>query len=477
MVNDMRDFVAECEAQGQLRRISAEVDWDLELSHICKINEGQKGPALLFENIKGYPGWKVLGSGLCSAQRLAVALGTPNKSILQLAGEWTRLTGGSQLIPPKIVSGGPVSENVTEGDSIDLFSLPVPRFMPLDGGRYIGTAVSVVTQDPDSGWTNLGTYRMMLLDERRTCIQFHKGKHADLMLDRYRELKKPMPTAAVIGSHPLLFIMASTMVPFNVSEYDMVGAILGRPVEVIRSDVTGLLIPANAEIVLEGEINPDRSTYKKEGPFGEYTGYYSAKEGGEYPEPVFEVKRVLRRKDPIFWVTSTGQPIADIHMIGALQVSAAIWSDLRDMKIPGIQGVYALPEATGRLWVIVSIKQRYPGHSTQVGHAVAGCTAGHYRLKTVVIVDEDIPPDDVSQVMWAMATRLDAKRSVHVLERTRGGPLDPAVYIDERDIGAKLILDATIPFEWDRKPMLTKMDMDMVEKVKSRWAEYGLPQG
>jgi 4-hydroxy-3-polyprenylbenzoate decarboxylase len=475
MINDLRDFIAGCEAKGQLQCISAEVDWNMELSHICKINEGQKGPALLFENIKGCPGWRVLGSSFCSPQRLAIALGMPDMGILQLAGEWTRLTGGKQLIPPKNVSDGPVLENIMEGSSLNLLSLPAPRFMPLDGGRYMGTAVSVVTQDPDSGWTNVGTYRMMLIDEHRTSIQFHIGKHAYLMLDRYRELKKPMPAAAIIGSHPLLFLMASTMVPMGVSEYEMVGAMQGEPFEVIKSDLTGLLIPARAEIVLEGEVNPDRRSYRQEGPFGEYTGYYSAKEGDEYLEPVFEVKRVLYRTNPIFWVTTTGQPISDIHMIGALQVSAGIWSDLRDMRIPGIQAVYSLPEACGRLWTVVSIKQRYPGHSTQVALAVAGCTSGHYRLKTIIIVDDDIPPDDINKVLWALSTRLDPPRSVHILERTRGGPLDPAVYIDKRDVGTKLILDATIPFEWDRKPVLTKMDEEMVAKVKSRWREYGFP--
>jgi 4-hydroxy-3-polyprenylbenzoate decarboxylase len=474
VIDDLRDFIQACEANDQLKRVTAEVDSDLELSHIVKLNEGKRGPALLFDHIKGIKDASVLGSGLCSPERLAIALGMPVAySILRLAKEWTQLTA-KPMIPPKVVPAGPVLENVFEGDKIDLLSLPVPKFMPLDGGRYIGTAVSVVTQDPDTGWTNVGTYRMMLIDRNHTAIQFHIGKHADLMLERFREMGKPMPATAIIGSAPLLFLMASTMVPFGVSEYDMVGALQGRPVEVIQSDRNGLLFPARAEIVIEGEINPDRAGYKKEGPFGEYTGYYSAKGGEEYLEPVFEVKRVLHRNSPIFWITTTGQPISDIHMLGALQVSASIWSDLRDMKIPGIQAVYSLPEATGRLIVVVSVKQKYPGHSTQVGHAIAGSTSGHYRLKTVIVVDEDVPPDDMGKVIWALATRLDAKRSVHVLERTRGGPLDPAVYITDRDIGSKLVLDATIPFEWDRKPFLTKMDETMVEKVKGRWKEYGL---
>jgi len=474
MINDLRDFINECEKRGELKRIKAEVDWNLELSHVCKLNEARGGgQALLFEKVKACEHASVLGSALTTERRLAVALGMADDySLCQLAREWAELTSKTS-IPPAEVSDGPILENVLEGDKVNLLSFPVPKFAPLDGGRYIGTAVSIVSQDPDEGWTNVGTYRMQLVDRERAAIQIHHGKHADLMLDRFRELKKPMPAAAVIGSAPIIFLMSSSTVPWGVSEYDRAGAIRGEPIEVIKSDMTGLLIPARAEIVLEGEINPDRKTYIEEGPFGEYTGYYSAKAGKEYLEPVFNVKRILHRNNPIFWITSTGQPITDIHMLGALQVSASIWSDLNDMRIPGIQSVYSLPEGCGRLTVVVSVKQRYPGHSTQVGHAVAGSTSGHYRLKNIIIVDDDVPADDIQQVLWAISTRLEAKRGVHILHGTRGGPLDPAVYIAERDVGSKLILDATIPFHWDRKPLLTRMDEETLEKVKQRWAEYG----
>lgn len=474
MINDLRDFIDECEKKEALKKIKVEVDWDLELSHISKLNEAKGGgQALLFENVKGYEDVSVLSSALTTEKRLAIALGMPdNYSLIQLAKEWVHLTSKAK-VPPKEVSDGPIMENVIEGDKVDLFSLPSPRFAPLDGGRYIGTAVSLVTKDADTGWTNLGTYRMQLIDKKRSAIQIHHGKHGDLMLDRYRELKQRMPAAAVIGGAPVLFLLASTTAPWGVSEYDLTGALRGAPIEVIKSNMTGLWIPATAEIVLEGEINPDRSTYVQEGPFGEYTGYYSAKEGKEYLEPFLEVKRILHRNRPIFWVTTTGQPITDIHMFGALQITASIWSDLRDMKIPGIESVYSLPEGCGRLTVVVSVKQRYPGHSTQVGHAVAGSTSGHYRLKNIIIVDDDIPADDIQKVLWALSARLEAKRGVHILQGTRGGPLDPAVYIEERDIGSKLILDATIPFHWDRKPLLTRMDEEMMNKVKKRWAEYG----
>lgn len=471
MINDLRDFIGQCEKSGILQRIKVEVDWNLELSHIAKLNEGRWGPVLLFENVKGYS-IPVLSGALSTPKKLAIALGMPEDyTLCQMAKEWTVLTSKPK-IPPVEVSEGPIMENVIEGDKVDLFSFPTPKFYPLDGGRYIGTAVCVITEDPDTGWTNLGTYRMQLLDKNICAVNFQKGKHANLMLNKYGEMGKPMPVAAVIGTMPALFLFSSTTAPWGISEYELAGAVRGAPIEVMKSDFTGLLIPAGAEIVLEGEVNPDPKSFTKEGPFGEYTGYYSGT-GGELLNPCFEVKRILHRNNPIFWIGGTGTPIADIHIMGALQVSASIWSDLRDMRIPGIESVYCLPQSGGRLMVVVSIKQKYPGHSTQVATAIAGTTSGHYRLKTIIIVDDDIPADDIDKVLWAISTRLDAERSVHVLRRTRGGPLDPAVYVDHRDIGSKLVLDATIPIEWDKKPKMIQLDDNTLEKVRKRWKEYG----
>jgi 4-hydroxy-3-polyprenylbenzoate decarboxylase len=226
--------------------------------------------------------------------------------------------------------------------------------------------------------------------------------------------------------------------------------------EVIQSDFTGLLIPARAEIVLEGEINPDPASFTDEGPFGEYTGYYTGRPGEEVPAPVLEVKRILHRNNPIFWITTLGLPVADMHMSGSLQVAASIWSDLTDMRIPGIQSVYVLPESGGRMTAVISLKQMYPGHSTQVLTAVAGCTSGHFRLKIIIVVDDDIPADDMLKVWWAISMRTDPERSVQVVRRTRD------------------TLDATIPFEWKRKPIVTHLDQDTEAKVRARWKEYGI---
>jgi len=473
MINDLRDFIAKCEKAGELKRVKAEVDWDLELSHVSKLNEEKKGPALLFENVKGY-NIPVFSGALSTTKRLSIALGMPeNYTICQMAKEWSKLVNKGP-IPPKLVKEGPVMENVIEGDKVDLFSLPAPKFYPLDGGRFVGTAVAVITQDPETGWTNLGTYRMQIIDKNHAGIQILKGKHADLIRAKYRELGKPMPCAAVIGQAPLNFLLSSTTVSAGVSEYDVAGAIQGEPVEVIKSDLTGLLYPATAEIVLEGEVDSDPAHFGAEGPFGEYTGYYSGRKEEEFPKPYLKVKRIIHRNNPIFWMTSVGAPVTDTHMIGALQVTSMLWSDLEAMGVPGIKSVYCPPESTGRLWAIVSVKQMYPGHPMHVATAVAGCSSGHYRLKGIIVVDDDIPADDLSKVIWALSVRFDPERGTQVLRQTRGGPLDPAIAIGERGKGSKIILDACIPYEWEKKPIQAKLDEKVVKLVQKRWKEYGL---
>ena len=468
---DLRDFIQKCDEIGELSRIETEVDWNLELSHIAKINEEKKGPALLFKNPRGYQ-IPVFTSAFTTSKRLAVALDMPvNTSMCNLSRHWMELSI-KQHIPPREVPTGPVMENIIEGDSVNLFDFPTPKFYPMDGGRFIGTAVSMITKDPDSGWVNLGTYRMMILDNNCVGVQIIKGKHADFHLNKYIALGKPMPAAAVIGGDPLNFLVGSTLVSAGVSEYDVIGSLRGEPAEVIISDLTGLPLPATAEIILEGEIDPVER--RDEGPFGEYTGYYSGKKSEEWPKPFIKVKRILHRNNPILWSTSVGKPITDTHMIQSLNRTATLWTDLENMKIPGIKSVYIPPESTGRFWAIVSVKQMYPGHSMHVGTAVISTTTGHYGLKGVIVVDDDIPADDWNKVMWALSTRYDPWRSTELIKRGRSTPLDPSLPINARDICSRVIMDACIPHEWDRKPIEIQLDEEMVKTVLSKWKDYGI---
>ncbi|MFP3974934.1 MAG: phenylphosphate carboxylase subunit beta [Dehalococcoidia bacterium] len=470
-MKDLRGWIEACEKEGELKRIKPEVDWNLELSHIATLNERRRGPALLFENVKDYD-IPVLTSAFTTPKKLAITLGLPlDYSMCDLAREWMKRTTKGPTKPVE-VKNGPVTEQVIERNNVNLFDFPAPFLYPQDGGRYIGTSAFLVTKDPETGWTNLGTYRMQVLDETSTGVQIIKGKHADFHRAKYEKMGKKMPAAAVIGCHPLYFLVASSMVSAEMDEYDIIGSLFGEPVEVFESDLTGLKLPAGAGIILEGEIDP--VNFRPEGPFGEYTGYYSGKAKGELPKPWLDVKRVLRQKNPVFQMTTVGKPLTDQHMIQSLNRTGTLWSDLETMRVPGIQSVYIPPESTGRFWAIVSVKTMYPGHANHVGNAVISTTTGHYGLKGVIVVDADVPADDMGGVWWSLAVRYNAVQDSEIIKRGRSTPLDPSLPMDAREIVSRIIMDATIPYEWKEKPQLIELDPDVLKRVESRWSELGL---
>ena len=225
---DLRDFIGTCEKVGQLKRIKAEVDWDLEISHICKIVEEKSGPALLFENVKGYES-PVLTGAFGTTQRLAMILGkSPDLSMVQLTKEWVNLAV-KEVIPAKQVKDGPIFENIVEGDKVDTFAFPSPRFYELDGGRYFGTAVFMVIQDPETGDVNLGTYRMGILDQKSIGVQILKGKKGDRIMKKYGKQGKKMPACAIIGGDPLHIFASAATVARAKSGYDVVGTLRGSP--------------------------------------------------------------------------------------------------------------------------------------------------------------------------------------------------------------------------------------------------------
>jgi 4-hydroxy-3-polyprenylbenzoate decarboxylase len=468
---DLRDFINKCEEAGELRRITAEVDWDLELSHIAKVTEENKGPALLFENVKGYDS-PVFTGAFATASRLAMSVNMPGHySLCQAAKQWMELTI-EKLIPANEVTDGPLLENVVTGDDVDLNMFPVPKFFPKDGGRFIGTATFVVIRDPDTGEINLGTYRMQMLDGKRCGVQILPGKRGMRILDKYRKLGKKMPAAAVIGCDPLL-MMAGALQHEGASQYDLMGSVRGAPTEYLLAPLTGLPVPASAEIVLEGEIDPDN--FQPEGPFGEYTGYYTDELFKEIVKPCLEVKQILHRDNPILWATSVGRPVTDVHMLLSFTRTAMLWTDLAKMSIPGIKSVNVMPESAGRFWVVVSVKTMYPGHSNQVATAVISTTTGSYGIKGVIVVDDDIEADDIQRVFWALSCRYDPERGTQMISRGRSTPLDPALHPDENKlITSRILLDATTPYEWSEKPVEVALDEDTMAKVKSRWSENAI---
>ncbi|MCJ7809254.1 MAG: UbiD family decarboxylase, partial [Desulfobulbaceae bacterium] len=339
----------------------------------------------------------------------------------------------------------------------------------LDGGRFIGTAHFIITKDPETGWVNLGTYRSQLLGKNKIGTQFIKGKHADQMLKKYQKMGKPMPCASIIGCDPLLFILGAARVSANISEYDVYGSIRGEACKVVQGETVDLPIPAYAEIVLEGECDAEK--FMDEGPFGEYTGYYSGV--GTDPRNYMDIKCVTHRDNPIMYSTTVGRAVTDTHMVMALSYGATLWQQLTDeMNIPGIKSVYCPPEGSGRFLAIISVETKYPGHADQVLTAAISTEMGAYGLKTVIVVDDDIDAWDIPRVLYALSFRFQPNRS-QVIKRGRSTPLDPSLPIDSRYITGRLLLDATIPYEWKDKPIPIKLDPDIVAKVKARWSELG----
>ena len=469
---DLRDFIALCEQQGDLKRVTAEVDWNLEMSHIAKLVEEKGGPALLFENVKGHdPSQSVIFGVYSNTRRLATVLGRPvDMTMAELSHEWMKLSVG-EVIRSKEVETGPIFENILEGDDVDVYKLPSPKFYDKDGGRYVGTAVFHVVRDPETGEINLGTYRSQVLDSKTIGAQILKGKRGDRILQKYRKLGQKMPICTVVGCDPLLMLAGSAMVE-NADEYDIVGTLRGEPVEIVKEPLTGLPIPASAEWVLAGYVDGD--DLQPEGPFGEYTGYYTEELYHPVLKPAVKVERIYHRDNPIFMAASVGRPVNDNHMMLAFVRNATLWTELTKMGIPGIQSVYMPPEACGRFWAIVSVKQLYPGHADQVAAAVIASNTCTYGLKGLIIVDDDIQADDLPRVWWALATRYDVGRGTQIINRGRSTPLDPALDPNSKYITSRLVLDATIPFEWKEKPVEVKMSPEVLESIKARWSELGL---
>ena len=296
---------------------------------------------------------------------------------------------------------GPVLENVLEGDAIDVLKFPVPLHHEKDKARYIGTACCVMTQDPDAGWFNLGAYRSQVYDRNTVGCQITEGKHGRIHRDKNFERGKPMKVAIVCGQDPLLFMLASSPLP-EISELDIAGGLRGEPIDVIKGPYTGFPIPADAEIVLEGETVPGQ--VRPEGPFGEWMGYYS---DDTQPRPYVNIKTILYRNDPILCCAPQHKPVDETGLLKGVAGAAQIWSALDACGVPEVLGVWNHEAGPATRFTVIQIKQRYPGHARQALHVAAACQGGAYAGKWTVVVDEDIDAGELDQVLWAMCTRFD----------------------------------------------------------------------
>src|SRR5215472_2222675 len=380
---DMREWIGRLDKEGELRRITAEVDWDRELGAIARRVLEKKGPALLFERIKGYETGrctKVFVSGLGSVGRLALALGFPkdisNRDLVQHVMKLNR-----QVIPPKIVGTGPVKDVVVRGADVDQAEFPVPKWHYLEGGRYIHTFSGVVTRDPETRAMNVGIYRGMIgKKDTAPFLLIKGGQHW--------------------GQHFLKYAA--------------------------RCEAVDLEVPASAEIVIEGFISDDPATYETEGPFGEFTGYVS---DVPTPRPTMQVTCITHRRDPIFRGCLEGTlpgSYSENSVMSSVQRAAIAWNILNGAGIPGILDVYA-PPITNGVNIRVQIKKHYQGQPKQIAAALWGNSAAQYRYKHVIVVEEDIDPADDEQVEWAFAHRVNAgEGGVVIFPGIFGSPIDPS---------------------------------------------------
>src|SRR5215813_433392 len=455
--SDLDAWLEKVEALGELKRITAEVDPDLEAATITYLVGGEKSPALLFENIKGHPGHRALYNMIgCNLSRFCLMIGEqpvdhPLKAVQILQQKLGR------KMPPKEISADQAicNQNIVEGDDIDIRIFPAQRMWPLDGGMYLGTGDAVVIKGP-----------------REVGVYTSPGKDATIDREKWWKMGKPMPIAAAYGIDPLLFLVAATSLPKTECEYHYYSGINGAPIEVFTSDLTGLPLPARAEIILEGHVYPDETF--AEGPFGEFTGYYGRPSGAT---PYMRVERVRFRDNPTLTCALMADgPSNECGLFWAALRSAGIWADLQKLGVPGIMGVWSIPEAAGWGMTVVSIKQMYAGHAPQVMALAAQCTAGAYFGKYVIVVDEDVDPTNVSQVLWAMATRSRPAQSIDILRETWSTYLDPSLNPPEiRPWGSKALINACMDYRYYKSfSKRTKLSKDAYERVVGRWQELGL---
>lgn len=475
---DLGAFIRALEEKGELRRISVPVDSELEIAHIADRVSKQDGPALLFENVVGSP-YPVLMNAFGSMKRMAMALGVESideigQDILDFMdlSKYAGLTDKIKSIPrlarlafvfPVKVPTGECQQVVEEPD---LTKLPVLKCWPQDGGRFF-TLPLIITRDPDTGTHNMGMYRLQVFDEKTTGMHWHLHKDGRSIYEKYRQRGEKMPVSVVVGADPATMYAATAPLPKMIGEYLFAGFLRRAPLEIVRCKTNDLYVPAHAEFILEGYVDP-AEPLRTEGPFGDHTGYYSLSD--EYP--VFHVEKITRRREPVYPATVVGPPpMEDCFLAKATE---RIFKPLLQMIIPELVD-YSFPlEGVFHNCVIISIDKRYPGQANKVMHAAWGMGQLMYT-KMVIVVDKDVDPHDMSKVMWKVFNNIDAARDLTIVK----GPLDALDHASPlAHLGHKLGIDATRkwPEEGHTRPWPEDLIMsaEIAERVEQRWKEYGL---
>ena len=469
-MRDLREWLKKVDEMGELQRVE-DADWNLEIGNIVEIYQRRMGlPALLFESIKGYPkGYRVLANSCTSTRRVAYSFGLPPETTaLDLIRWWKGKFTELDRIAPEVVKKAPILENIQKGKDIDILAFPAPHWNSADGGRFIGTGSCVILKDPDSDWVNIGTYRSQVFDKRDiVSVQISPGKQGDIIMQKYLKRGEKCPIAISCGHDVLFYMVSGIEIPYGVSEYEICGGLVGEPVEVIQGPETGLPIPAAAEIVIEGEIYPDDLI--DEGPFCEWDGCYSPMR----KKPIIRIKSILYRNNPIILGVMPTRPPSDDTYYRSFLRSAMVWDELEKAGVPGIHTVAALDAGGARLALVVSIKQMYGGHSRQAGLIASQCHAGAYSNRMVIVVDDDIDPYDINEVIWAICTRCDPKDDVEILRKCWGRQADSLAYpMGDKGFNLRMVIDACV--SWDLRDTFSRrggMTPDQRQAVISKWKD------
>ncbi|HAZ79731.1 MAG TPA: 4-hydroxy-3-polyprenylbenzoate decarboxylase [Porticoccaceae bacterium] len=483
--SDLREFIILLEQRGELVRIKQEVDPYLEMTEISDRTLRAQGPALLFENPKGYD-VPVLCNLFGTPDRVALGMGQENVSALRDVGEllaflkepeppkglldlWEKRHDFKQVLnmPVKVVKKAPCQQVVLEGDLVDLDKLPIQTCWPGDAAPLVTWALAV-TRGPDKERQNLGIYRMQKIAKNKLIMRWlaHRGGALDYRAFRKKNPGKPYPVAIALGADPATTLGAVTPVPDTLSEYAFAGLLRGEKTQVVKCVGNDLQVPASAEYILEGFLHGDEA---EEGPFGDHTGYYNEVE----TFPVFTIDRITHRENPIYHSTYTGRPPDEPAILGV--ALNEVFVPILKKQFPEIVDFYLPPEGCSYRMAVVSMQKQYPGHAKRVMMGVWSFLRQFMYTKFVIVTDDDVDVRNWEDVIWAMTTRMDPVRDTVMIENTPIDYLDFASPVS--GLGSKMGMDATnkMPGETDREwgePIA--MDDKVKQRVDDLWNELNI---
>jgi 4-hydroxy-3-polyprenylbenzoate decarboxylase len=485
---DLRDFIDQLEKLGQLVRISKEIDTDLEMTEIADRTLRARGPALLFENPKGSD-IPVLANLFGTPERVALGMGQTSVEALREVGKllaylkepdppkgikdlWNKLPVFKQVLnmPSKEVSKAPCQEVIIQGDDVDLNKLPIQRCWPGDAAPLITWGLTI-TRGPQKKRQNLGIYRQQLLGRNKVIMRWlsHRGGALDFREWCIENPGQNFPVSVALGADPATILGAVTPVPDTLSEYAFAGLLRGDKTEVISSVSNNLQVPATAEIILEGYINPEETA--PEGPYGDHTGYYN--EVDEFP--VFTVTHITHRKQPIYHSTYTGRPPDEPAILGV--ALNEVFVPILQKQFPEIVDFYLPPEGCSYRLAVVTMKKQYPGHAKRVMMGVWSFLRQFMYTKFVIVCDDDVNARDWNDVIWAITTRMDPARDTTMVENTPIDYLDFASPVS--GLGSKMGMDATNKWEGETTRewgVPIEMDADVKQRVDDMWEELNIFQ-